>query len=424
MHKYKIFIVLFTAIFTLPVFAQAEQCNFTRDLEYGSVGGDVKCLQKFLNSSGFKISQSGAGSPGKETTTFYENTKQALKNWQKANSILGTGYFGPVSRQKYKSLSSSTNIPISGTQNTANVSLSKAEIQARINDILAQINKLKDKRDETRVNEADQKTDAKQSIDELKSAISDARTKVDEAYKNGKSVDRSNELLKDAQDKATEANREYKNLNYKNAINLSDQGFDLVDSALTKIGITSTTKAEARLELDKAESTLKDAREKIRQADVKGESVDNSNDIIDKAENRFTEAESAFDNKDYARVSSLADQIEELAEDAVDAIGKSETKDAERASRNAISALNSAKSSINSSNYTSGYNYLENARQYINEARGSLNSGSFEDAYEHLSSARTNTIDAQDYAKDEQSSNTKNSIDKAIKELESALKDL
>ncbi len=86
-----------------PVSAPA--CEFTRNLTVGSRGEDVKCLQKYLNSAGFKVAESGPGSPGNETTYFGPATKAAVAKWQQANGISpAAGYFGPLSRNKYKEL--------------------------------------------------------------------------------------------------------------------------------------------------------------------------------------------------------------------------------------------------------------------------------------------------------------------------------
>jgi peptidoglycan hydrolase-like protein with peptidoglycan-binding domain len=56
-------------------------CSFTRDLEVGSTGEDVRCLQKYLNANGFKIASSGVGSPGNETNLLRDLTKQAIIKW-------------------------------------------------------------------------------------------------------------------------------------------------------------------------------------------------------------------------------------------------------------------------------------------------------------------------------------------------------
>ena len=69
------------------------------DLELGSDGEGVRSLQKFLNSKGFVVSETGAGSPGSETSYFGSLTKKALAAYQTANGITpAVGYFGPVTR--------------------------------------------------------------------------------------------------------------------------------------------------------------------------------------------------------------------------------------------------------------------------------------------------------------------------------------
>ena len=73
--------------------------TFTRNLQTGSVGTDVKALQKFLNSHNFIITKTGPGSPGNETTKFGLLTKTALIKFQKSNNISpAIGYFGPITR--------------------------------------------------------------------------------------------------------------------------------------------------------------------------------------------------------------------------------------------------------------------------------------------------------------------------------------
>lgn len=81
--------------------------TFTRDLTVGATGDDVKELQKFLNSHGFVVSESGAGSPGNESSYFGEKTRAALAKWQAAEGISPTaGYFGPKSRAAVNALAS------------------------------------------------------------------------------------------------------------------------------------------------------------------------------------------------------------------------------------------------------------------------------------------------------------------------------
>ena len=73
--------------------------SFSRDLKAGSTGQDVKALQVYLNTHGFAIASSGAGSAGYETTRFGGATRAALIKFQKSVGISpAAGYFGAKTR--------------------------------------------------------------------------------------------------------------------------------------------------------------------------------------------------------------------------------------------------------------------------------------------------------------------------------------
>lgn len=86
--------------------APGVACAFTRDLTVGvSAGDDVLCLQRYLNSAGFRVAASGAGSPGNETRFFGPLTQAAVGKWQAANGVSpAAGYFGSISRARYNAL--------------------------------------------------------------------------------------------------------------------------------------------------------------------------------------------------------------------------------------------------------------------------------------------------------------------------------
>jgi len=72
---------------------------FTRNLQFGTTSLYVKTLQQYLNSHGFAVSSTGAGSAGHETTFFGPLTKIALSKFQKARGIYpALGYLGPITK--------------------------------------------------------------------------------------------------------------------------------------------------------------------------------------------------------------------------------------------------------------------------------------------------------------------------------------
>ena len=70
---------------------------FTRTLRYGSTGADVRNLQQFLNTHGFTVSPTGAGSPGSESEVFGLKVLAAVKLYQKSAGISPvSGIVGPL----------------------------------------------------------------------------------------------------------------------------------------------------------------------------------------------------------------------------------------------------------------------------------------------------------------------------------------
>jgi len=86
---------------------------FTRSLRAGSIGEDVRQLQKFLNAQGFILAVRGSGAPGNETDYFGPMTYNALIKFQEAHAteILiplnlkkGTGIFASQTRKVLRAL--------------------------------------------------------------------------------------------------------------------------------------------------------------------------------------------------------------------------------------------------------------------------------------------------------------------------------
>jgi len=73
--------------------------SINKDLKYGMNDPLVLILQRYLNTHGFVLSATGAGSVGSETDYFGPATRNSLISFQKAKGINpALGYFGPITR--------------------------------------------------------------------------------------------------------------------------------------------------------------------------------------------------------------------------------------------------------------------------------------------------------------------------------------
>lgn len=94
------FLAIIFAIF-LPIIVFGQSSALYRDLTIGSVGEDVRILQQWLNSHGFKLASFGPGSPGQETTYFGALTQAAVVRYQVGFGIVpATGTFDAATRAR------------------------------------------------------------------------------------------------------------------------------------------------------------------------------------------------------------------------------------------------------------------------------------------------------------------------------------
>ncbi|MCL5781809.1 MAG: peptidoglycan-binding protein [Patescibacteria group bacterium] len=81
--------------YTVPSTVKVPK-DISRNLKIGDSGEDVKTLQIALNSLGYKVANSGPGSPGNEVSVFDANTEKALMKYQNDQSSTGIDASGKL----------------------------------------------------------------------------------------------------------------------------------------------------------------------------------------------------------------------------------------------------------------------------------------------------------------------------------------
>jgi hypothetical protein len=81
-----------TVVSTTPAISTPQtSLTITANLRIGMTNPQILVLQQLLNKNGFKITESGPGSPGSETNFFGSLTRLALQRFQCAKAIVCTG---------------------------------------------------------------------------------------------------------------------------------------------------------------------------------------------------------------------------------------------------------------------------------------------------------------------------------------------
>lgn len=382
--------------FTLQItsVAAAEDCKFTRDLEVGVTGEDVRCLQKYLNGAGFKIAESGPGAPGGETTLFRDGTKAAVVKWQVANGLSpATGYFGPLSRSKYAQL-------IGGSTSGS----SSASTKER-DDLLAKIAALqagnKPTTPATTVSNGTESA-AKKALIKAIEDLREAEEQIDDTQDGGGSIGNADDEIVDAREDFYSAVAAYLDGNYQRAQTMAEDASENAMDAFEDAG-GETEEDETEDYLDELEDDIDAAWVKVEDADDDGEDVEESENLLEEAEDRLDEAKDALDNGDIDEAENLGEEVEDLIDDAIDAIGEAsdDESDAEDAIDDANDAIDEAKDAIEEAeddgdNTDDAQDLLDEAEDLLDEAEEAFDDEDYDEAIDLAEEAEDKANDAID----------------------------
>jgi len=337
-----------------PTAPTGAACTFTRDLQLGMTGDDVKCLQKYLNSHGYTIAESGVGSAGHETGEFKALTEVALIKWQKANKLTpAIGYFGAQSRLFFKkgSASSVTGLTepflgaplIQAPTTIAPASDAEAALRAQV-EALKSV--LEGRTNTLPVTTTTQTTVAatvvtpvatatapavsndaasgdaavRKVLDTVLNLVAKADTAIKKNSKNANISDAKDTILA-AKDEILIALRAYIANDYVTAEATLGKAKKDATAAYTTAN-AGNQKQQATTAVADVQSNYKAAKTKITKADDAGKTVTSANRYMKKAANVLDDAQTALDDGKYADALDTAHTADSYVSDAVDAIGK------------------------------------------------------------------------------------------------------
>lgn len=365
-HISAAFVVIALVATILPISTvHAASCDFSRNLDIGVDGEDVRCLQRYLNGSGFTIAAMGPGAPGGETSLFRELTRQAVARWQASNGISpASGFFGPLSRAKYEALQGGGSPSVPTPPTAGNLSETQARLSllqaiaamknalddgadiddatdtlldaftAYLNNSYSQASSLarnaeleakdSDSDDDDDDDDRDRydEDDAEDAIEDAQDAIQDAWDALDDSPASGLDQDDAEELIEDAEDLLADAEDAFDDEEWDETVELAEEAKDLANDAEDLANDESSSdEDEAEEALDDAEDAIADAREELADSNLSASDYRDADELLDDADDLFDEAEEALEDDDWDLVIELTDEIFDLVDEAEDIIG-------------------------------------------------------------------------------------------------------
>jgi peptidoglycan hydrolase-like protein with peptidoglycan-binding domain len=294
-----------TALAFAPSLSSAsERCEFSKTLELGTTGEEIRCLQRYLNANGHTVADSGVGSVGNETSLYREKTKDAVRRWQIANGITpATGNFGPLSQAKYASLVDTYVPSVPSVPNTAAPADNESPAEETV---------------------SGKKNAARKMLLEARAAYDDALDVFRDADKDNRRTGSAEDNLEDALDDLLRGYEEFLSEDYAESRKSAEDSIELSDAAEDEIETDSrdTRSEKKKIEdaIEQAREDIDDARDEVEEADDDNRDTNDAEDLLDEAEEKVDEAEEAFDDEDFDEVDDLLDEADDLIDEALDEI--------------------------------------------------------------------------------------------------------
>ncbi len=283
-----------------PYSSSVSACSFYRDLAQGSRGEDVRCLQQYLSNSGFNTSFYQYSYPD---GVFGPLTSQAVASWQATYGLPGFGYFDAISRAKYLELTGGTGGMVLGasTYYGGGEYYGGGVVTNPVYPVYG-------------INSEEER--ARMRINDALIMMDDAEDEIDDSNENTSSAENSLEDAEEDMDDAIWAF--FVDRDYTEAYDKADDAFQNAEDAYDDAGGDDGDRDDALDAIDDAEDAIDDARDEIEDADDDGAGVDDAEDLLDDAEDRLDDARDEYNDKDYDHAEELANDAENLAQDAID----------------------------------------------------------------------------------------------------------
>ncbi|MCA9356596.1 peptidoglycan-binding protein [Candidatus Kaiserbacteria bacterium] len=414
---YFIGLVILSTLLAIPSVSAAQtanECSFSRTLEDGVDGEDVRCLQKYLNDNGFVIAESGPGAVGHETNLFRTLTKEAVVKWQKAKNVNpASGVFGPQSQAAYLL---DLIAKIEGKKaDTVAVATAPTPAPQVAGISTSAIDENKNKGESILKDAFKMMRDAEKQVDDL-----DDESKLAKLNKN----------LTDARIDLYDALESFFDEDYKNAYASGQDALDAASKVFEKAG-GETYESKADDVLSDVTDLLEDVQGLYSDAKDNKADVGDSKKMISEAEDLLNDAQDEFDKRGYKQAISDALDAEEIlndAKDEIDFVGEKDVEgyieevrnelddaedeindadddgedvdDAWDLFKDAEKKLNKADLAIDDEEYLDAQNYAEDAQDLIDEALDSI-SGSSSGDEKKAKKAVANAWDDYDDAKND-----------------------